>query len=67
MARTPTVAIGDRFTRTGQLEKVYVVTGIRTKPGEPSHAQLALEGGGGPILIGLSALTDRSLYQRVQP
>lgn len=67
MSRTPPLAVGDRFARTGQPEKVYVVTGIRTKPGEPPHAQLALEGGGGQILIGVSALTDRSLYQRMQP
>lgn len=67
MSRTSPVAIGDRFARTGQPEKVYVVTGLRTKPGEPPHVQLTLEGWSGPILIGVSALTDRSLYQRVQP
>jgi hypothetical protein len=67
MSRSPTVAVGDRYARIGQPDKVYVVTGLRTKPGEPPHVQLALEGGGGPILIGVSALTDRSLYQRMQP
>lgn len=67
MSRASSVAIGDRFARTGQPDKVYVVTGIRAKPGEPPHAQLALEGGGGPILIGVSVLSDRGLYQRVQP
>ena len=67
MSRTPPVAIGDRFARTGQPEKVYIVTGIRSKPGYPPHANLRLEGGDSPILIGVSALTDRGLYQRVHP
>lgn len=66
MSRSHSVTIGDRFSRTGQPEKIYVVTGIRAKPGEPPHAQLTLEGGGGPLLIGVSVLSDRSLYQRVQ-
>jgi hypothetical protein len=59
------VAIGDRFARVGQLEKVYGVTEIRAKPGFPPHAELKLDTGGGSILIGVSALTDRRLYQRV--
>lgn len=67
MSRTRPIALGDRFIRVGQPEKIYVVAGIRTRPGEPPHANLELEGGGGPMLIGVSALTDRSLYQRVQP
>ncbi len=65
MSRSTSVAIGDRFARIGQPEKVYVVTGIRTRPGFPQHADMRLEGGGGPLLIGVSALVDRSLYQRV--
>ncbi|MBY0396917.1 MAG: hypothetical protein K2X91_10680 [Thermoleophilia bacterium] len=67
MSRNPSVAVGDRFARTGQPDKVYVVTGLRIRPGEPPHANLTLEGGGGPILIGVSVLSDRTLYQRVQP
>ena len=53
MSRTPPITIGDRFARTGQPEKVYVVTGIRTKPGEPPHAW----GLGGPaVRLGLGSV-----------
>ena len=67
MSRTPPIAIGDRFVRVGQPDKVFVVTALRDKPGFPPHVELRLQGDGGPILLGVSALTDRSLYQRVQP
>jgi hypothetical protein len=66
MSRSISVAVGDRFSRIGQPEKVYIVTGIRARPGFPEHADMKLEGGGGSILIGVSALIDRSLYQRVK-
>lgn len=66
MARTTLVADGDRFARVGPPEKVYVVTALKEKPGFPAHAELRLHKDSGPILIGVSALTDRILYQRVQ-
>jgi hypothetical protein len=66
MSRSTSVAVGDRFSRIGQPEKVYVVTGIRVRPGFPQHADMKLEDGGSPILIGVSALVDRSMYQRVK-
>lgn len=66
MTRTTPVAVGDRFARTGQPEKVYVVTALKEKPGFPSHAELRLHNDSGHILIGVSALTDRTLYQRVR-
>lgn len=66
MARTPPIAVGDRFARGGQPDKVCVVTALRDKPGFPPHAELRLQGDSGPILIGVSALLDRSLHQRVR-
>ena len=67
MSRTPPIVVGDHFARVGQPEKVYVVTSLRDKLGFPPHAELRLQGYAGPILIGVSALTDRRLYQRVPP
>lgn len=66
MARNTLVAVGDRFVRAGQPQKVYVVTGLREKPGFPPHAELRLHKDSEPILIGVSALMDRILYQRVR-
>lgn len=66
MARTIPVAVGDRFARVGQPQKVYVVTALKEKPGFPPHVELRLHKDSGPILIGVSALTDRILYQRVR-
>jgi len=65
MSRTPPIAIGEHFARTGQPEKLYVVVALKEKPGFPLHVELQPVGGSGPILLGVSALLDRSLYQRV--
>ena len=65
MGRTSPLAIGDRLARISSPGKVYVVTALRNKPGFPPHAELQLVGSNGPILLGVSALLDRSLYQRV--
>ncbi|MEI6984653.1 MAG: hypothetical protein WCK65_00850 [Rhodospirillaceae bacterium] len=35
-----TVAIGDRFVRAGQANKVFVVTRIDQRPHHPPHARL---------------------------
>ncbi len=66
MSRKSPITMGDQFVRVDQPEKIYVVTGLRTKPGFPPHAELQILGGAGPILIGVPALIDLGLYQRVR-
>lgn len=67
MIRTPAVTVGQRFTRVGQPNKIYVVADIRQLAGCPRHARLRLEDASDEILIALTALTDSNLYRRVQP
>ncbi|WP_448189043.1 hypothetical protein [Azospirillum sp. sgz301742] len=64
--RQKPIAVGDRFIRTGQPHRVLVVVAFDQRTGLPPHARLRVEGGGTEeLIIGLSALTDASLYQRI--
>lgn len=65
MSRKQAIDVGDHFIRVGHPDKVYTVTAIRIKPGFPDHAELKRDDGG-VLLIGISALIDRHLYQRVK-
>lgn len=64
--RETPVAIGDRFIRTGQPHRVLVVVAFDQRTGLPPHARLRIEDSDEPdLIIGLSALNDRSLYHRL--
>ena len=64
--RQKQVAIGDRYIRTGQTHRVLVVVAFDQRVGWPPHARLRVEDGGTEeLIIGLSALTDASLYRRL--
>ncbi len=64
--RQKVIEIGDRFIRTGQPHRVLVVTAFDQRTGLPPHARLRVEDGNAEeLIIGLSALADTTLYQRV--
>lgn len=64
--RQKPIAVGDRFIRTGQPHRVLVVVAFDRRIGLPPHARLRVENGGTEeLIIGLSALTDASLYTRL--
>lgn len=64
--RQKPIAVGDRFIRTGQPHRVLVVVAFDQRLGLPPHARLRVENGSTEeLIIGLSALTDASLYTRV--
>ncbi len=65
MSRNAPVAVGDRFTRVGQPDRVFTVANLKVKPGFPDHAELRCDQGG-VILIGISALVDNRLYARAR-
>lgn len=65
MSRKTSIAVGDRFIRLGQPDRVFTVIGHKVKPGFPDHAELQAENGG-VILIGVEALADGRLYQRAR-
>ncbi|WP_431860830.1 hypothetical protein [Azospirillum sp.] len=62
--QTP-VAVGDRFIRTGQPHRVMVVVAFDQRAGLPPHARLNVEDSSEELILGLSALTDTTLYRRV--
>lgn len=65
MSRRFKVALGDRFTKTGQIGQVYEVVNLIDRPGFPLHAQLRPIGNGNAsLLISVSALTDPHFYVR---
>lgn len=64
--RQKPIAVGDRFIRTGQPHRVLVVVAFDQRTGLPPHARLRVEDGGSEeLILGLSALTDTTLYRRV--
>lgn len=63
-----TVEIGDRFSRTGQPSKVYVVTRIDQRSHHPPHARLtALTSAHEEITIAVSTLLDRRYFMPGPP
>lgn len=68
MSSRHTVAVGDRFIRTGQPLKVYVVTRIDERPHHPPHARLtSLTANRDDITIAVGTLTDRSYFIPAPP
>lgn len=63
--RQKPIAVGDRFIRTGQPHRVLAVISFDQRAGLPPHARLRVEGSGEELILGLSALTDTTLYSRV--
>lgn len=61
MSRTLPFTVSDRFAGVDRPDEVFVVTGLGDKPGLPPLAGRQLGGSGGPTLLGVSALLDRSL------
>lgn len=58
-----TVAIGDRFIRSGQPGKVFSVTRIDERPHHPPHARLtALTFAKEEITIAVTTLLDRRFF-----
>jgi len=63
-----TVEIGDRFSRTGQPSKVYVVTRIDQRSHHPPHARLtALTSAHEEITIAVNTLLDRRYFMPGPP
>lgn len=66
MTARHSVAIGDRFTRSGQPLKVYQVTRIDERPHHPPHARLtALTATREEITIAVGTLLDRRYFTPV--
>ncbi|HYH37337.1 MAG TPA: hypothetical protein VD860_03870 [Azospirillum sp.] len=63
--RQKPIAVGDRFIRTGQPHRVLVVVAFDQRAGLPPHARLHVEDSNEELILGLSALTDTTLYRRV--
>jgi len=63
--RQKPIAVGDRFIRSGQPHRVLVVVSFDQRAGLPPHARLRVEDGSEELILGLSALTDTTLYRRV--
>ena len=60
------VAIGDRFCRTGQVSRVFVVFQLDSRAGLPPHARLQLEEDPCErITIALAALDDPAIFRRL--
>lgn len=60
------VAIGDRFCRTGQVARVFVVVQLDSRAGLPPHARLQLEEDPCErITIALAALGDPAMFRRM--
>ncbi len=66
MFSKPEVRVGDRFTKVGTYQtRPWVVARLFQHPAEPPHAQLEREGDNNCITVSVSALTDPSLFKRV--
>lgn len=60
------VEIGDRFCRTGQPSRVFVVAQLDSRAGLPPHARLQLEEDPSErITIALAALANPALFRRL--
>jgi hypothetical protein len=68
MTSRHSVAVGDRFIRTGQPLKVYLVTRIDERPHHPAHARLvSLTPNRDEITIAVGTLSDRAYFMPAPP
>ena len=58
--------VGDRFKRSGHSRKIYVVEQLIERGKHPRHARLIALESQESIVVGVSALLDGRLFQRVE-
>lgn len=66
MSRKPSIQVGDRFVKTGNIQSaVWVVSKIFQITAEPPHAYMMKEGNGRETLtISLLTLADSHYFRR---
>jgi hypothetical protein len=67
MARKLMIEIGTRVAKVDQPRRVYTVTAVDERPGQPPHARIApMESPREEITISVSALTDPTLFKHMK-